>query len=90
MDPKRAAKEAKLARKLTRWRAATASVLAQTRKDCGHTQQTLSVELGWTRAQVANIEAGRRFLELAELQLFADAFSMDPERLYRRILRWDE
>jgi transcriptional regulator with XRE-family HTH domain len=44
--------------------------------------------MAWSREIVSNIEQGRRDVTVADLVLIARALDVDPEKLFRRILRW--
>lgn len=43
---------------------------------------------GWARDTVASVEAGRRKVEVTDVILFALALRLEPEMIFRRILRW--
>ncbi len=63
-------------------------VLAATRRDKDVSQEALADRLGVSRDVVANIEAGRRRVEVSDLILIGRALDVDPEVLFRRVMRW--
>jgi DNA-binding XRE family transcriptional regulator len=71
-----------------RWNRAVVAVWSATRRDLDLTQQNLADKLGWSRDTVAALEAGRRKIEVSDVILFALAVGVDPETLFRRVLRW--
>jgi len=58
------------------------------RHDADITQQQLAEKLGWSRNQVANVESGRRQIQVIDLLLFAKALNVSPMTLLNRILHW--
>jgi transcriptional regulator with XRE-family HTH domain len=71
-----------------RWDRAVVAVLAATRRDKDMSQETLAERLGVSRDVIANIEAGRRRVEVSDLILIGRALDVDPEVLFRRVMRW--
>ncbi len=71
-----------------RWNRAVCAVLAATRRDKDVSQEDLADKLGVSRDVVANIEAGRRRIEVSDLILIGRALDVDPEVLFRRVMRW--
>jgi DNA-binding XRE family transcriptional regulator len=71
-----------------RWNRAVVAVWSATRRDLDLTQQNVADKLGWSRDTVAALEAGRRKIEVSDVILFALAVGVDPETLFRRVLRW--
>jgi transcriptional regulator with XRE-family HTH domain len=71
-----------------RWDQAVMAVWGATRRDCDVSQQQLATKLGWTRDMVASVERGRRKVSVTEMIQFAQALGIDPETVFRRILRW--
>jgi transcriptional regulator with XRE-family HTH domain len=71
-----------------RWDRAVVAVLAATRRDKDVSQETLAQRLGVSRDVIANIEAGRRRVEVSDLILIGRALDVDPEVLFRRVMRW--
>jgi len=71
-----------------RWNRAVVAVLAATRRDKDVSQEALADKLGVSRDVVANIEAGRRRVEVSDLILIGRALDVDPEVLFRRVMRW--
>jgi transcriptional regulator with XRE-family HTH domain len=71
-----------------RWNRAVVAVLAATRRDKDVSQDSLAERLGVSRDVVANIEAGRRRVEVSDLILIGRALDVDPEVLFRRVMRW--
>ena len=83
-DPRKASKKAQR----ERWHRAAVTVLAASRRDAEIGQEALAGRLGWSRSKVAKIEAGERRIELPDFILIARALDIDPETLFRRVLRW--
>jgi transcriptional regulator with XRE-family HTH domain len=80
----------KAARKVQReqlYRAAVA-VIAASRRDSDVSQEELAERLGWSRSKVAKIEQADRRIELPDFILIARALDIEPEALFRRVLRW--
>lgn len=71
-----------------RWNRAAAVVIAATRRDKDMSQDALAERLEVSRDVVANIEAGRRKIEVSDLILIARALNVDPAELFGRVLRW--
>jgi len=71
-----------------RWDRAVLRVIASSRQDSDITQEELANRLGWTRAQVVNIEHGRRAVRVSDLIMIAKALNLEIETLLRRITRW--
>lgn len=67
---------------------AVVTVWAATRRDCDLSQEALAQKLGWSRDMVAAVEGGRRKITVSDLLLFASALGLEPETIFRRILRW--
>lgn len=63
-------------------------VLSATRRDSDVSQEALAERLGVSRDVVANIEAGRRKIEVSDLILIARALDVNATELFGRILRW--
>ena len=70
------------------WNKAVASVWRQARVDADLSQAELAKALGWGRDTVADIEAGRRKVELTDVILLATVVKLDPKKLFERILLW--
>jgi len=71
-----------------RWNRAVVAVWSATRRDAGLSQAVLAQKLGCSRDTIAAIESGRRKVEVSDVILFATALSIEPETIFRRILRW--
>jgi transcriptional regulator with XRE-family HTH domain len=71
-----------------RWNRAVVAVLAATRRDKDVSQEALAERLGVSRDVIANIEADRRRVEVSDLILIGRALEVDPEVLFRRVMRW--
>ena len=70
------------------WEHVAGIVLAGTRRDLDVSQRELAHRLGWSRNMIANIETGRRSMNLGEFIIVARALNVGPEILFQRILRW--
>ncbi len=55
----------------------------QIRDALGMTQDELRKKVGLTRTSIANIEAGRQRVLLADVQKFSNAFNVNPSRLMK-------
>jgi transcriptional regulator with XRE-family HTH domain len=71
-----------------RWARKIVAVLKASREDADVSRTELAEWLGFTVNQVANLEYGRRELRVIDLIMIAQALRLDPETLFRRILRW--
>jgi transcriptional regulator with XRE-family HTH domain len=81
-------RKTKLEAQRERWNRAVVAIWSATRRDLDLTQQQVADKLGWSRATLAGLESGRRKVEVADLILFGQAVGVDPETLFRRVLRW--
>jgi transcriptional regulator with XRE-family HTH domain len=77
-----------LEKESARWERVAGIVLAGTRRDLEVSQRELANRLGWSRNMIANIESGRRSMNLGEFIIVAHALNVGPEILLQRILRW--
>ena len=64
------------------------AVISATRRDASVSQEQLAERLGWSRSKVAKIEQGQRRIEVPDFILIARALDIDPETLFRRVMRW--
>jgi transcriptional regulator with XRE-family HTH domain len=71
-----------------RWYQIAVAVIAASRRDAGISQEQLAEKLGWSRSKVAKLEQADRRVELADFILIARALDVDPETLFRRVMRW--
>jgi transcriptional regulator with XRE-family HTH domain len=71
-----------------RWNRAVSVVLAATRRDKDVSQEDLADRLGVSRDVIANIEGGRRKIEVSDLIMIARALGVDPVELFGRVVRW--
>lgn len=83
-------KSSALQRERARWERVAAIVLTGTRRDLDVSQRELAARMGWTRNMVANLESGRRSLQLSDFLLVARALNISAETLLQRILRWGQ
>lgn len=70
------------------WDRAVVATVSSSRKDMDLTQEELASRMGWSREVLSNIEQGRRAVTVSDLILIARALNIDPETLFRRVLRW--
>lgn len=63
-------------------------VLKALREDANVSQVELAGRLSWTRNQIANLETGRRGIEIYDFILIAKALRVDPRRALDMVLRW--
>jgi transcriptional regulator with XRE-family HTH domain len=85
-DPKKT--EARTQRQRDQLNRAVIATRSSTRKDVDVTQAELAERMTWSREIVSNIEQGRREVSVTDLVLIARALNVDPEILFRRVLRW--
>lgn len=71
------------------WYRAAVAVIAATRRDADVSQEELARRLGWSRSKIAKLEQADRRIELPDFILIARALNVDPEMLFRRVLRWN-
>ncbi len=64
------------------------AVLRASREDADVTREEIAEALGMRVAQVANFEYARRELRVVDLIMIAQAIRVDPETLFRRIVKW--
>jgi len=64
------------------------AVLKASREDLDVSGAELANRLGWKPEQIAKLEIGRRIVRAADVILIARALKIDPETLFRRVLRW--
>ena len=74
----------------SRWNNAAAVVLGATRSDSDTSQVKLAKLVGLSRHVIANIETGRRKIELSDLIMICRALNLDPVKVLNRVLRWHE
>jgi transcriptional regulator with XRE-family HTH domain len=72
-----------------RWRRAAAAVIAATRRDKDITQEVFATRMGWSHDTVANLESGRRKIEVGDLAMAAIALDEKPATLFQRTLQWN-
>jgi transcriptional regulator with XRE-family HTH domain len=64
------------------------AAIAGTRKDKGLNQEDAAERMAWTVNIMSNIEQGRREITVSELIVLAREIDVDPEVLFKRVLRW--
>lgn len=62
------------------------ALLRERRRKAGLTQAKLAKRLGWLQSAIAEIEGGRRRLDVLELISYAEALGDDPVALFSEIL----
>lgn len=78
----------RIERLLDQYSRALRATLAATRKDKQRTQAETAELMCWTTLQVVNVERGRRALSVPELIVLSKELNVDPEMMFRRILKW--
>jgi DNA-binding XRE family transcriptional regulator len=73
-----------------RWNNAAAVVLAAARSDSDKRQKELAKLVGLSPHVIANIETGRRRIELSDLIMICRALKLDPVKVLNMVLRWYE
>jgi predicted transcriptional regulator len=71
-----------------KWLRKSVTVLKASRLDADVSRRQLADWIGMTPSQIANMEHGRREIRVVDLIMIAQAIKVDPETLFRRILRW--
>ena len=74
----------------SRWNNAAAVVLAAARSDSDKRQKELAKLVGLSPHVIANIETGRRRIELSDLIMICRALHRDPVKVLNMVLRWYE
>jgi transcriptional regulator with XRE-family HTH domain len=87
-DDTRAIREKKVNRLIEQWQRSVRAAVQGSRKDKGLTQEDAAERMAWTQDIVSNIEAGRREISVAEFIVLAQQFDIDPEVMFRRVIRW--
>jgi transcriptional regulator with XRE-family HTH domain len=64
------------------------AILKASREDLDVSRAELADRLGWKPQQIADLEIGRRIVRASDVILIAKALKLDPETLFRRVLRW--
>lgn len=64
------------------------AVLVGTRRQKGLTQRDLAQRLRRPHTWIGKVETGERRLDIGEFVELARALGEDPEKLFRRVLRW--
>lgn len=70
------------------WRRAAAAVIAATRRDKDITQEQFATRMGLSHDTVANLESGRRKIEVGDLAMAAMVLDEKPATLFQRTLQW--
>ncbi len=73
-----------------RWNNAAAVVLAAARSDSDIRQTQLARLVGLSRHVIANLETGRRRIELSDLIMICRALKLDPIKVLNMVLRWPD
>ena len=87
-DDTRAIREKKVNRLIEQWQRSVRAAVQGSRKDKGLTQEDAAERMAWTQDIVSNIEAGRREISVAEFIVLAQQFDIEPEVMFRRVIRW--
>ena len=74
----------------SRWNNAAAVVLAAMRTDSDKPQKELAKLVGLSPPVMANIETGRRRIEVSDLIMICRALKLDPGKILTLVLRWYE
>jgi transcriptional regulator with XRE-family HTH domain len=64
------------------------AAISATRRDAGVSQDKLADKLGWSRSKVTKIEQGQLRIEVPDFIMIARALDVDPETVFRRVMRW--
>lgn len=87
-DDTRKLRERKIARLIEQWRRPIRAAIQGSRKDKAISQEEVAERMSWTQDIVSNIEAGRREITVAEFIVLAQQIGVDPELMFRRVIRW--
>lgn len=77
----------RIARLISEWDEAVQVAIQATRRKEGFNQEVIAQKMGWTIDIVSNIEKGRREISVAEFIVLAEQMGVDPELMFRRIVR---
>jgi ribosome-binding protein aMBF1 (putative translation factor) len=86
-NPEKSEREKRLQER-KRWARKVVTVVKASRQDADVSRRQLADWVGMTPSQIANMEHGRREIRVVDLIMIAQAIRVDPETLFRRILRW--
>jgi transcriptional regulator with XRE-family HTH domain len=64
------------------------AVIVATRREKALTQRQLADKLKKPHSYISKIEAGERRLDVVEFIALAQALGVEPETLFRRVVRW--
>lgn len=87
-DQSRKIRQKKIARLTEQRDQAVRAAIQGSRKDKGLSQEDAAERMGWTQDILSNVEAGRRGITVAEFIVLAQQMDVDPEVMFRRVLRW--
>lgn len=73
-----------------RWNNTAAVVLAAMRSDSDMRQKELAKLVGLSPPVIANMETGRRRIEVSDLIMICRALHLDPVKVLSMILRWHQ
>jgi len=87
-DEKRKIRAKKIEKLISQWRHSVQVAIQGSRKDKGLNQATAAERMAWTVDIMSNIEKGRRAITVAEFIVLAQQMGIDPEVMFRRVLKW--
>ncbi len=87
-DEKRRNLAKKIERLIRQWDRPVQAAIQVSRKDKHLTQEIVAERMAWTIDIVSNIEKGRREITVQQFIVLAQQIGMDPEVMFRRVLKW--
>jgi transcriptional regulator with XRE-family HTH domain len=78
----------KIDKLIEQWKRSAQTAIAGSRKDKGLNQAEAAELMAWTVHMMSNVELGRRDITVAEFVVLAQQMGVDPEVMFRRVLRW--
>ena len=88
MSDERTNRAKRIAKLIEQTNRSVQAAIAGTRKDKGLNQEAAAERMAWTVNIMSNIEQGRREITVSELIVLAREIDVDPEVLFKRVLRW--
>jgi ribosome-binding protein aMBF1 (putative translation factor) len=82
------ARQKKIERLIAQWDASVRTAIQGSRRDKGINQEAAAERMAWTADILSNIESGRRSITVSEFIILAGQIGVDPEVMFRRVLKW--
>ena len=78
----------KIAKLIEQWDKAVRYAVQVSRKDKRLSQETVADRMAWSVDVMANMEQGRRDITVAEFIVLAQQIGVDPETMFRRVVKF--